>query len=566
MIKIDLHRAQAVIRAQQVLTVGLVGVPVRFSFGEKWKCLAKTVVFRQGDVTVDVLLPGNLAVMPWEVLQQEGVPVQIGVYGVNGDGKVVIPTVWAVTEPVRPSADPNAGSNLEPASPVWQQVLEQLGSLDRLDTKDKQTLVQAINEANRAVHLVTVTGDGNYTLENGGRELVEALEAGKVPVCHWEQRDMYLPLTHRGDDSDVIFSAVLDGVEYFVNIDTTKNLVRQCSTNRINEIYIGHEPPKDQDITLWIDPEEDAPVPYVPAPVKAEVGQTMVVQSVDEDGRPTAWGPADMDNGENTVYVTVTRQGEDYVSDRSYDELISALEQGLDVCCRHSWYRLPLVSRTVSELWFCGIIDNASVRVKFTRNSSGYGITVNKSDLISAPDRASAGQVLGVKSVDSTGRPIQWEPVDLPSGGGGATRGDTLKFIKSIKLTEEVSTVQINTDADGNPLNLKRIVVAISTFGGTANENKSSYMFYPGSVAAGAITKTVSSGIYASGAKVASVIDITMIKSGDYLFSSACNGTPNLTWCSYGSNETITELNIRAVTDGYTFGVNTIFNVMGVEA
>lgn len=40
------------------------------------------------------------------------------------------------------------------------------------------------------------------------------------------------------------------------------------------------------------------------------------------------------------------------------------------------------------------------------------------SDKVDAPTTATVGQILAVKSVDSTNKPTEWETVDIPAGGG----------------------------------------------------------------------------------------------------------------------------------------------------
>ena len=407
MVKIDLYSTRAVIRAQQVLTVGLVGVPVRFSFSEKWKCLSKVAVFRQGEVTVDVLLPGNLAVIPWQVLQEPGVPVQIGVYGMDADGKTVIPTVWAVTEPVRPSADPNGGENLEPASPLWQQVLSVIGSVDQLDTKEKQTLVQAINEANRAVHLVKVTGKG---LENAGQGLPDALEAGKMALCYWEQEDVYLPLTHWVSDRDMTFSAVLRGAEYFVNIDPVGSRIYRCAKATFGGggVYVGPEEPRDDGIILWVDPENDTP---------SDVARVLC--------------------------VTVSEENGTLVADHYFEDIAQRLDQGYQVFCRYGNNDYRLLSRVSTLVIFGNLTGAVNSQIRIGKKNASYPVTVVKTNLIPSPEQAKPGQVLGVKSVDSTGALITWGPVDMVAGGSG---GAGWQLIGEVETTEPVSSVSITGD------------------------------------------------------------------------------------------------------------------------
>lgn len=47
-------------------------------------------------------------------------------------------------------------------------------------------------------------------------------------------------------------------------------------------------------------------------------------------------------------------------------------------------------------------------------------VTAALAGKITAPTTAAVGQIIKVKSVDTAGKPTEWEAVDMPSGGGGA--------------------------------------------------------------------------------------------------------------------------------------------------
>ena len=53
-------------------------------------------------------------------------------------------------------------------------------------------------------------------------------------------------------------------------------------------IHIGSEPPEDENVTVWIDTDEE-PEASGGVNITAEVGQTIVVEEVDENGKPTKW-------------------------------------------------------------------------------------------------------------------------------------------------------------------------------------------------------------------------------------------------------------------------------------
>lgn len=134
----------------ELLTAGMAkAVTVEFEFTEDWDGLAKTAVFTNGTVTVDVLQSnwqGNTVTIPAEVLTTAGRYVRVGVYGSNADG-VALPTIWADLGKVRPGAEPSGDASTDPALPVWAQLQALIGDLDDLTTKAKDNLVAAINEA-----------------------------------------------------------------------------------------------------------------------------------------------------------------------------------------------------------------------------------------------------------------------------------------------------------------------------------------------------------------------------------------------------------------------------------
>lgn len=113
MIRINVDGVTATVTEKEVLTAGRVGLECAFTFTGEWDGLFKTAVF-QGVESVDVALPDNTCVVPWEAMQVEGVQLKIGVFGANGAGTIVIPTIWANAGKIQPSA---VGSGTEPSEP-----------------------------------------------------------------------------------------------------------------------------------------------------------------------------------------------------------------------------------------------------------------------------------------------------------------------------------------------------------------------------------------------------------------------------------------------------------------
>lgn len=122
----------------EVITSGTVGLPVQFIFDSQWDGLRRVAVFRAGEVVKDVLDPDQGTIVPWEVLKKPNAWLSVGVYGSNGDGTVVIPTLWANIGVVHNGADPKGDPAADPTIPVWQEILRRMDDVeDRVPVRGK---------------------------------------------------------------------------------------------------------------------------------------------------------------------------------------------------------------------------------------------------------------------------------------------------------------------------------------------------------------------------------------------------------------------------------------------
>ena len=145
--KIQVSGAIAHTLYRKVIPAGIIGAQVEFEYAEDiWKGLHKTVVFR-GTVTKDVVTDANIVTIPHEVAENPMSLLSVGVYGVDADGNLAIPTIWADLGVVRESANPSGDTTTDPSLPVWAQIQGMIGNLDDLDTEAKNDLVAAVNEA-----------------------------------------------------------------------------------------------------------------------------------------------------------------------------------------------------------------------------------------------------------------------------------------------------------------------------------------------------------------------------------------------------------------------------------
>lgn len=108
---------------------GLVGGTIAVEYiDEIWDDLNKTVVF-QGGATRDVVTNENLIVIPHEVLQQPNKLLNVGFYGMDATGKLIIPTFYANIGLIRSGTDPSGDLSTDPTLPIWAQLTAQINDL-----------------------------------------------------------------------------------------------------------------------------------------------------------------------------------------------------------------------------------------------------------------------------------------------------------------------------------------------------------------------------------------------------------------------------------------------------
>ena len=117
MIEIEVSAAGARLLQSEVLTSGRVGLRCRLRFDSSWDGLRKTAVVA-GSRSADLLLQDREFGIPAECLGRAGDSLKIGLRGTNGDGSLVIPTVWV-----------NCGEILSGAELSQQPAQEQVKSL-----------------------------------------------------------------------------------------------------------------------------------------------------------------------------------------------------------------------------------------------------------------------------------------------------------------------------------------------------------------------------------------------------------------------------------------------------
>lgn len=116
------------------IPAGIVGGTVTFHFTEGlWQNLRKTVIFK-GNVTRDVIMEGNQAVIPFETVAKAEGCLKVGIYGVDADNNLAVPTLWTTVGRIRCAADPSGDPGADPSLPIWAQLQARVADLEENGT------------------------------------------------------------------------------------------------------------------------------------------------------------------------------------------------------------------------------------------------------------------------------------------------------------------------------------------------------------------------------------------------------------------------------------------------
>lgn len=290
--KIQVNGAIAHTLYKKVIPAGVIGAQVEFEYAEDiWKGLHKTVVFR-GPVTKDVVTDANIVTIPPEVAEKPSSLLSVGVYGVDADGNLAIPTIWADLGIVRESANPSGDTTTDPSLPVWAQLQGMIGNLEELETTARDNLVAAVNEA---------LSNGGTVDEAEIRRVVEEYLAANPPAPGEPGADgksayeIAVENDFSGSEAEWLESLRGEtgpqgptGTTPNIQIGTVETLVAG-STATASVTGTPENPLLNLGIPQGASGSEGSGI----AVSGATVGQTVKISAVDESGVPTAWKAVD---------------------------------------------------------------------------------------------------------------------------------------------------------------------------------------------------------------------------------------------------------------------------------
>lgn len=186
--KIKIDGVTARVQYCCLVPAGLVGGTVTVEYSDpQWGGLTKTAVFK-GNCVKDVVTNECVIRIPHETVAVPGENLQVGFYGTDSNGTLVIPTLWADLGVIQAAADPSDDVSTDPTLPVYTQLAQQIESLkDQIENIEPDgsggNVAQGTGWTSEQIDILDSIGDHiNFLDAEGGRlwdSLITALRSGQ---------------------------------------------------------------------------------------------------------------------------------------------------------------------------------------------------------------------------------------------------------------------------------------------------------------------------------------------------------------------------------------------------
>ena len=402
---------------------GIVGAVVAVEYTDPaWDSLRKTVVFR-GAATKDVLDAGNEIVIPAEVVSKAGGSLYMGVYGVDAENHVAIPTIWTELGVIQGAATPSGDASTAPSLPVWAQIQAMVGDLGTLDTEAKSNLVAAINEA--------LTKGGEIAPAEVQRIVEDYLKAN--------------PLGTGADGKGGITPTIgKNGNWYLGSTDTGK-------PSRGADGTPGATGAPGKDGAPGAD-GKDGITPTIGKNGNWYLGSTDTGKpSRGAGGTPGAAGASGKDgspgaDGKDGITPAIGENGNWYLGSSDTGKPSRGADGAVPDIQIGTVTTLPAGSDATASMG--GTAENPLLNLGIPRGADGQGGGSGGTDISLGLTSATVGQTIKVKAVDTDGKPTAWE---------AAESGEKWEKIAEIIIpddAEESNALTINKDLNGQPFSL----------------------------------------------------------------------------------------------------------------
>ena len=402
---------------------GIVGAVVAVEYTDPaWDSLRKTVVFR-GAATKDVLDAGNEIVIPAEVVSKAGGSLYMGVYGVDAENQVAIPTIWTELGVIQGAATPSGDASTAPSLPVWAQIQAMVGDLGTLDTEAKSNLVAAINEA--------LTKGGEIAPAEVQRIVEDYLKANP-PGTVSDGKDGITPTIGK------------NGNWYLGSTDTGK-------PSRGADGTPGATGAPGKDGAPGAD-GKDGITPTIGKNGNWYLGSTDTGKpSRGAGGTPGAAGASGKDgspgaDGKDGITPAIGENGNWYLGNTDTGKPSRGENGAVPDIQIGTVTTLPAGSDATASMG--GTAENPLLNLGIPKGADGQGGGSGGTDISLGLTSATVGQTIKVKAVDTDGKPTAWE---------AAESGEKWEKIAEIIIpdgAEESNALTIDKDINGQPFSL----------------------------------------------------------------------------------------------------------------
>ena len=402
---------------------GIVGAVVAVEYTDPaWDSLRKTVVFR-GAATKDVLDAGNEIVIPAEVVSKAGGSLYMGVYGVDAENHVAIPTIWTELGVIQGAATPSGDASTAPSLPVWAQIQAMVGDLGTLDTEAKSNLVAAINEA--------LTTGGEIAPAEVQRIVEDYLKANP-PGTGADGKDGITPTIGK------------NGNWYLGSTDTGK-------PSRGADGTPGATGAPGKDGAPGAD-GKDGITPTIGKNGNWYLGSTDTGKpSRGAGGTPGAAGASGKDgspgaDGKDGITPAIGENGNWYLGSSDTGKPSRGADGAVPDIQIGTVTTLPAGSDATASMG--GTAENPLLNLGIPKGADGQGGGSGGTDISLGLTSATVGQTIKVKAVDTDGKPTAWE---------AAESGEKWEKIAEIIIpddAEESNALTIDKDINGQPFSL----------------------------------------------------------------------------------------------------------------
>ena len=402
---------------------GIMGAVVAVEYTDPaWDFLRKTVVFR-GAATKDVLDAGNEIVIPAEVVSKAGGNLYMGVYGVDAENHVAIPTIWTELGVIQGAATPSGDASTAPSLPVWAQIQAMVGDLGTLDTEAKSNLVAAINEA--------LTKGGEIAPAEVQRIVEDYLKANP-PGTGADGKDGITPTIGK------------NGNWYLGSTDTGK-------PSRGADGTPGATGAPGKDGAPGAD-GKDGITPTIGKNGNWYLGSTDTGKpSRGAGGTPGAAGASGKDgspgaDGKDGITPAIGENGNWYLGSSDTGKPSRGADGAVPDIQIGTVTTLPAGSDATASMG--GTAENPLLNLGIPKGADGQGSGSGGTDISLGLTSATVGQTIKVKAVDTDGKPTAWE---------AAESGEKWEKIAEIIIpddAEESNALTIDKDINGQPFSL----------------------------------------------------------------------------------------------------------------